>query len=236
MPDARSPLPYTAPARATLLQKLGPGGLITYLLALATSILFAGLPIFWRIRRVLRAAQCEGLVPTDVILVLGRRLQQDQPTAVFQARLAHAAKLWRQGLAPRILVAGGITGKASLSEAEAGLAWLRARELPPEALLAEDRSQHTLENLFWVRELARAEGWRSLTLVSDPLHLARAQAMAEGLGLRTILSPATEAPPKRGTLRWWRRAFSEAFLLHWYHTGMAYSRLTGSRKQLARVT
>jgi uncharacterized SAM-binding protein YcdF (DUF218 family) len=236
MPDAQSPLPYTAPARATLLQKLGPGGLITYLLAVASTLLLFGLPLFWRLRRVLRAAVSQVPSPADIILVLGRKLQDDHPTDVFRARLSHAAELWRRGLAPRILVAGGITGRASRSEAEAGLAWLHAQALPPAALLAEGRSQHTLENLFWVRELARAEGWRSLTVVSDPLHLARAQAMAEGLGLRTFLSPATSAPPAPGTFRWWRRAISEAFLLHWYHTGVLYSRLTGSKKKLARIT
>jgi uncharacterized SAM-binding protein YcdF (DUF218 family) len=236
MPDAHSPLPYTAPAHATGLQKLGPGGLSTFLLALSGSMLLAGLPLLWRLRRVLRAARSERPSPADVILVLGRRLRDDQPTAVFKARLAHAADLWHQGLGPRILVAGGITGKASVSEAEAGCDWLQNHGIPSSALLIENRSQHTLENLFWVRELIRAEGLRSIILVSDPLHLARAQAMAEGLGLRTYLAPADSAPPARITLRWWGRALSEAFLLHWYCTGMTFSRLTGSRKQLARVT
>jgi len=236
MSETPSPLPYTAPAHATLLQKLGPGGLTTYLLALLGSVVLAGLPLLWRLRLVLRATRSDAPEPADAILVLGRRLQDNLPTAVFQARLAHAAALWSQGIAPRILVAGGLTGKATISEAEAGRTWLQAHGIPPEAILAEDRSQHTLENLFWVRELARAEGWRTLILVSDPLHLARARAMAQGLGLETSLAPADAAPPVRGTFRWWRRAISEAFLLHWYFTGMTYSRLTGSRKQLARVT
>jgi len=236
MPDPHPPLPYTAPARATILQKLGPGGLITYLLATASTLLLAGIPVFWRLRRVLQAARSKDLLPADIILVLGRRLENDQPTAVFRARLAHAAELWWQGLAPRILVAGGITGRAAISEAEAGRAWLSAQGIGLDALLVEDRSQHTLENLFWVRELARREGWGSMLLVSDPLHLARAQDMARGLGLRTALAPAHAAPPRPGAIRWWGRALSEAFLLHWYHTGMLYSRLTGSKRQLARVT
>lgn len=236
MQEARSPVAYTAPPRATVLQKLGPGGLITYLLALSGSVLLAGLPVLWRLRSVLRAAKGDPLRHADAILVLGRKLERDSPTAVFEARLDHASRLWRQGLSARILVAGGLTGEASTSEAEAGRAWLLARGLPPEALLTEDHSQHTLENLFWVREQARTAGWKTLILVSDPLHLARAQAMARGLNLSASISPATAAPPRRGSLGWWCRALSESFLLHWYRTGMAYSRLTGSRKQLARVT
>ncbi|GLH70969.1 hypothetical protein GETHPA_25020 [Geothrix rubra] len=227
---------YTAPPRSTFWQKLGPGGLATFLLAAGGSVLLLGLPVGWRLRRVLREAEGEPLAPADLILVLGRRLQDDRPTPVFEARLAHAVELWRRGLAPRILVAGGVTGQAALSEAEAGRAWLLAQGIPAEAVRVEDQSQHTLENLFHVRDTLRAEGWRDLILVSDGLHLARAGALARGLGLRVRRSPASDGPPSRGSLAWYRRAAQEAFLLHWYHTGLAYSRLIRSRRQLERVT
>lgn len=227
---------YTAPPRSTFWQKLGPGGLASFLLAAGGSLLLLGLPVGWRLRRVLRDAEGDPIEAADLILVLGRRLEGDRPTPVFEARLAHAADLWHRGLAPRILVAGGPTGRASLSEAEAGRAWLLDRGIPLEAVQVEDQSQHTLENLFHVRDTLRAEGWRDLILVSDGLHLARAGALATGLGLRVFRSPAPDCPPPRGALAWYRRAIVEAFLLHWYYTGMAYSRLIGSRRQLERVT
>jgi uncharacterized SAM-binding protein YcdF (DUF218 family) len=210
--------------------------LSSYLLAFFSTLALAGLPVAWRLRNVLRQASEEGIQPADAILVLGRKLADDAITPVFEARLNHALGLWRQGFAPRLLVTGGITGRACLSEGAAGRAWLLDQGVPAEAILTEDRSQHTLENLFWVREQVREAGWQSLIIVSDPLHLARAQAMAEGLGLRTLRCPASAAPPVRGSFGWWKRALSEAFLLHWYHTGMAYSRLIGSQKQLDRVT
>jgi uncharacterized SAM-binding protein YcdF (DUF218 family) len=229
-------LPYTAPPRSTFWQKLGPGGLASFLLAAGGSILLLGLPVGWRLRRVLREATGDDLEPADVILVLGRRLQADRPTVVFEARLAHAADLWRRGLAPRILVAGGITGQATLSEAEAGRAWLLGHGLPPGSVRTEDQSQHTLENLFLLRQTLRNEGWHQVLLVSDGLHLARAGALAEGLGLRVRRSPAPGCPPAPGSLAWYRRAVVEAFFLHWYHTGLAYSRAVRSRRQLERVT
>lgn len=236
MPQAVSAQPYHSPTRATFWQKLGPGGLESLLLALGSGVLLAGLPVVWRLRTVRREAATQPGEPGDVILVLGRQLQQDQPSPVFQARLAHGADLWRQGLAPRILVAGGFTATATRSEAEVGAAWLQQQGIPPETVITEDRSQHTLENLFNVREQVKANGWSKLILVSDPLHLARAKACATGLGLAVECAPAQACPPKPNSLAWWRRAWSEAFLLHWYHTGMLYSRLLRSRKQLARVT
>lgn len=228
--------PFSSPPRSTFWQKLGPGGMGSLLLALASGALLMGLPVLWRLRTVWREAEGSPETATDLILVLGRRLDHDQPSQVFQARLAHGEALWRRGIAPRILVAGGLTAGASRSEAEVGAAWLLARGVPPEAILVEDRSQHTLENLFNVRESLRLEGWSTLLLVSDPLHLARARACAQGLGLTVSCAPAPACPPEPNSFAWWRRALMEAFLLHWYHTGMAYSRLIGSRRQLERVT
>lgn len=229
-------VPYTAPPRATFWQMLGPGGLISFGLALASGGLLLGVPVFWRLRQVLRAADGNEFSPSDVILVLGRRLQNDRPTQVFEARLDHAARLLQEGKAPRIVIAGGLTGKSNISEAEVGRERLLKAGIQPEMILVEDRSQHTLENLFNLRETLRGKAWSTLILVSDPLHLARAGALARGLGLNFHCSPATACPPLRGSAGWWSRACYEAFLLHWYHTGVAYSRVIRSERQLSRLT
>lgn len=226
--------PYVAPPRSSFWQKLGPGGFASLGMALLSGLVL--LPVFYRLKEVLDHVEGDAPHAADAILVLGRKLEGDAPTSVFEARLAHAESLWRAGLASRIVVAGGLTGSASLSEAEAGLAWLKARGLDPALLHAEDKSQHTLENLFYVRDLMNAQGWRELILVSDPLHLARAGAMARGLNLHVRCSPALEAPPLPGTRGWVGRALFEAFYLHWYHLGVAYSRMIGSKRQLERVT
>lgn len=228
------PAIYAAPPRSTFWQKLGPGGAMSLLVALVGAALVV--PVLWRLAQVIRTAREEDLAPADLILVLGRRLEADRPTAVFEARLAHAADLWRRGLAPRVLVAGGLTGHATLTEGEAGRTWLRSQGLPEACLQVEGRSQHTLENLFFVREEMRVQGLRTALLVTDPLHEARARAMARGLGMDVRPAPARACPPRPGTLSWYRRASLEAFFLHWYLTGLRYSRLIRSRAQLARVT
>lgn len=218
------------------LAELGPGGLSSLSLAFATGILGAGLPVVWHTRQVLAVARSDERGPADAILILGRELVDDRPTAVFRARLDHGAHLYREGWAPLVIVSGGLTGTAQRSEAAAGREHLLAAGLPATAIHTEDSSRHTLENLRFVRETLRERGWRRVLLVSDPLHLARALAFARGLSLEVACSGAPGAPPSRGSLLWWLRAGREAFLLHWYHVGLAYSRLIRSEQLLERVT
>ena len=210
-----------------------PGTLTSFSLAVLLAVAGLGLPLLYRLREVLRQASRDSRSPADAILVLGRNLENGAPSQVFMARLAHGAELYRDGLAPRIIVAGGLTGGSDRTEAEVGREVLLGLWLPEDAVYCEGRSRHTLENLRYVRETLKDQGWRRLLVVSDPLHLARVSALARGLGLDFSCSPAVAAA---GTgIRYWLRALRESFFLHWYHTGIAYSRLIRSEKLLSRV-
>lgn len=215
---------------------MGPGGPSSITLAMFSGIVGLGLPVLFRVPTVLRHARRDERAPADAILVLGRELRDNQPTAVFRARLAHGARLLTEQWAPRIVVSGGVTGHSRVSEAQAGRDFLLSQGLPEAVVLVEAGSRHTLENLFNVRETLRGHGWQRLILVSDPLHLARAATLARGLSLEVLLSPATDCPPVRGSAGWMLRAGHEAFLLHWYHVGMLYSRAIRSERLLGRVT
>jgi uncharacterized SAM-binding protein YcdF (DUF218 family) len=224
------------PRNSSFLRELGPGGLSSLTLALGAGAVALGLPVAARLREVLSRARGDELRRSDAILVLGRELAGDRVTSVFRARLEHAAALLRAGWAERVIVSGGLTGTATRSEAAAGREVLLELGVAAERIWTEESSRFTLENLFHAREHLRAHGLASVVLVSDPLHLARAAAFARGLGIEAIGSPAVAAPPRRGGAGWWLRAAREAFLLHWYHVGLAWSRALGSQRMLSRVT
>jgi uncharacterized SAM-binding protein YcdF (DUF218 family) len=214
---------------------LGPGAATSFGIALSTAVVGVGLPVAYRLWQVIGAARRDGRRNADCILVLGRALRHDQPTAVFRARLERAARLYREGLAPRVIVAGGLTGDATRTEAEAGREVLVAAGVPSAAILLEDQSRHTLENLFHARQTLRELRLRTVLLVSDRLHIARAEAYARGFGLDVTSSPAPY-PSRLPLVGPALRALRESFFVHWYHCGVLYSRAVGSRRLLERVT
>ncbi len=143
-------------------------------------------------------------------VVLGAAVMGDEPTPVFAARIDHAVDLWRQGRVRRIVFTGGTGEGDRLSEAAAARRYALAAGVPAAAILSETRSQTTRQNLAFARPLLA--GGTAL-VVSDKLHLKRAMAMAEALGLR-----ATPSPVRHSAYRTWRTklpfALRELYFLH----------------------
>jgi uncharacterized SAM-binding protein YcdF (DUF218 family) len=156
----------------------------------------------------------------------------------FARRLARAARISAESRIRPILVVGGATtaaaaGTAPLSEAEAGRRFLAQAGIPDEAILKEEHSRHTLENLRHARTAVGLVGTAPFVLVTSRCHLARSLAMARGLGLEPIpcaaedrlaLDPATVLS-----------LLKEAYFLHWYRVGRTWAGWTNSRRSLARI-
>src|SRR6185312_4888185 len=68
----------------------------------------------------------------DAIAVLGAAQYNGRPSPVFRARLDHAAALYQRGLAPVVLVTGGVGTGEVLSEANVGRDYLAHLGLPSE--------------------------------------------------------------------------------------------------------
>lgn len=124
----------------------------------------------------------------DVIVVLGAAQYQGVPSPVLRGRLEHAALLYRQGRADRVLVLGaGRPGDVS-TEAEAGRDYLVDHGLPPEAVVALPVGSTTLESLRAAASWMRERGLASAFLVSDPWHNLRIRRMARDLGIEAYVS------------------------------------------------
>lgn len=125
----------------------------------------------------------------ETAIVLGAAVIGDQPSPVFAARLDHAATLYHEGQAVRILVTGGRSPEDSISEAAAGTAYLAARGVPKAAILREDQSRTTRHNLANAAEVLGPDRTKPVLIVSDPLHMRRAMAMAQAEGFDAQPAP-----------------------------------------------
>ena len=207
----------------------------TNLLANAVVLLSAGLTLVTAIVAVLRRGAATPAPPAacDSIIVPGHALVQGHPSADFRARLERARCLAAAAPGARLLLLGGVVPGQVRSEAAAGAAWLVERGVPAARIVCEDTSRHTLENFQRACMLIGGAAER-LVLVTNRYHLARAATMARNLGLAVTLCPA-EAQRLPALLRP-GRVLWEAYLLHWYHTGRVYARLTRNRGMLDRVS
>jgi uncharacterized SAM-binding protein YcdF (DUF218 family) len=108
---------------------------------------------------------------------------------VLEARLDHAKALYSQSVAPRIVTVGGKLPGDRFTEAGAGVKYLVDEGVPATSISAVGVGSDTKQSLVAVAKMAEREGWDSVTLVSDPAHMARAEAIAGKLGFDTHLSP-----------------------------------------------
>lgn len=119
----------------------------------------------------------------DAIVVLGAAQYDGKPSPVFAGRLDHAALLYEQGRAGRILVLGGGQPGDRFTEAEAGRAYLVDKGVPADAITPVPKGHTTYESLRATAPVMREAGMDSAFLVSDPWHNARVERMARDLGI-----------------------------------------------------
>jgi uncharacterized SAM-binding protein YcdF (DUF218 family) len=119
----------------------------------------------------------------DAIVVLGAAQYDGKPSPVFAGRLDHAALLYDQGRAERVLVLGAGQPGDRFTEAEAGRAYLIDKGVPPDAIISVPMGHTTFESLRAAAPVLREAGLHSAFLVSDPWHNARVERMADDLGI-----------------------------------------------------
>lgn len=166
----------------------------TLLKALLAALVLALLGFVASFIVVLVAAGLDERRPADAIVVLGAAQYNGRPSPVLQSRLDHALKLYRQKLAPVMVLTGGIGEGDRESEATVGKRYLTARGVPAKRIVLRPRGRSTHESMDDVAEWAREEKLDTLLLVSDPFHLARLKAEAWRVGIAAYVSPTRTSP------------------------------------------
>ncbi len=147
----------------------------------------------------------------DAALVLGAAAWGQKPSPVYRERIAEAITLYKSGRVRYLIFTGGTPEPAYPAEGEVGRRFAIENAVPPAAILVETTSRTTWQNLANAKDLLESHGIQTVLLVSDPLHMRRAMAMASSLGLQATPAPTSssrfQSLASRGDFLWretWR--------------------------------
>ncbi len=125
----------------------------------------------------------------DAAVVLGAAVWTDNVSPVFRERINHAINLYRSGQVRKVIFTGGQGNPGEPTESAAARDYALQSGIPASDILIEEKSHTTYENILYAKQLADTHGIKRVLLVSDPLHMKRAMAMASDVGLAADSSP-----------------------------------------------
>jgi len=137
------------------------------------------------------------IATADAILLLGGATRPALPPREFPElseagdRVVYAARLFRAGKAPLVVVSGGRLPWQGEGPAEAaGIgALLELLGVPQGAIVREEASTNTYENCVNSKQLLDARAARDVLLVTSALHMRRAFATCRSAGLAVRAAP-----------------------------------------------
>jgi uncharacterized SAM-binding protein YcdF (DUF218 family) len=161
---------------------------------------------------VLAAGARPALRRADAILVLGAAQYNGRPSPVFKSRLDHAVSLYRRGLAPLLILTGGVGQGDNISEAQVGQRYALQAGVPPAAMLLERHGLTSAESMGAAAALMRSRGLDRALVVSDSYHMLRLAILGRRAGIHVLPAPAPGAPIDQDPRSRWRYVLRESVL------------------------
>src|SRR5829696_1761740 len=163
------------------MKKIAKGLLLTFTVLLLAAGLVAA--------RVYSYGDASSDEPADAAVVLGAAVWGAEVSPVFRERINHGIDLYRKGKVRKLIFTGGRGNGGEPTESAAARRYALRGGVPAADILIEEESHNTYQNILYAKQLADARGLRKVLIVSDPLHMKRAVAMAWDVGLVAEPSP-----------------------------------------------
>jgi uncharacterized SAM-binding protein YcdF (DUF218 family)/lysophospholipase L1-like esterase len=134
----------------------------------------------------------------DVIVVPGAGASAEcSPNIYSIRRVMLARQVYAEGRAPKILISGGMASGQRCAVADAMGRLALQLGVPERDLIVETRAHSTWENAAFSAPILRRLGARRIVIVTDRLHMLRAEACFRHFGFETervaVPSPASHA-------------------------------------------
>lgn len=128
----------------------------------------------------------------DAIIVLGSKsYYQGSFNPCLEARVLHGVDLYKQGLAPKLIMSGGDDGPGGPNEALVMKEMAMKQDVKGEDILMERKSTSTYENLKFSKDIMQKEGIYSVIIVTERFHNYRADMVATELSIPHTISPTS---------------------------------------------
>lgn len=174
----------TVPAQRT--SRRGRFLLLFFLLLLLASAGWVG----WVYHQIELTGSRDDAHPADAIAVFGAAEYSGRPSPVLHARLDKAVFLYRRQIAPVIVTLGGGGDKDSgKTEGGVGRDYLLSQGVPYNSIIAETHSFDTEQQVLDLANIAAAEHFHHIVVVSDGTHLFRIAELCSRAGLNVYTSP-----------------------------------------------
>lgn len=140
----------------------------------------------------------EPVKPADVIIVLGSGTSKkgDHMTTQGRQRVAAGVLAINRGLAPRVIMAGGLNRKTNFIEADVMAEYAVSRGMSDADIVPEVQSRDTWENAKNSLVIMRDNGWKSAIVITSPYHTWRACRMfrKQGASVKCMVAPYALVP------------------------------------------
>lgn len=126
---------------------------------------------------------------SDVIIVLGTKIEQGKVSALFKERIDQGIQLHQKGIAPFLLFTGGKANKKGETESSVARDYAISKGVPKESILIDNKAYSTFQNLKYSKQIMDSINIKTALIVSDPYHMKRAMAFAKHFQIDAEVSP-----------------------------------------------
>ena len=156
------------------------------------SLLIAFLIVLYTIIAAVQIVQygkVDNKTKCDVAIVLGAATSGEEVSPVYRERINHGIWLYENGYVNYLVLTGGVGEGNEKSDAFVAKQYAVENGVPEQAILIEEQSTITEENLEYAKAIMDAHAMDTAIIVSDPLHMKRAMRMAADYGITAYSSP-----------------------------------------------
>lgn len=161
---------------------------IVVLISLLTALLIVLYTIIAAVQ-IVQYGKVDNKTKCDVAIVLGAATWGEEVSPVYRERINHGIWLYENGYVDYLILTGGVGEGNEKSDAFVAKQYAVENGVPEQAILIEERSTITEENLEYAKAIMDEHSLDTAIIVSDPLHMKRAMLMASDYGIDACSSP-----------------------------------------------